>query len=75
MAVGDVMNGLTHGPAAGTIRRLELLLAKACYRRRYLSGQFKDGLDPFLTSVERCIDVPIKFSDGITKVFRHTGRS
>jgi hypothetical protein len=65
MTVGDVMDGLPYGPAAGAIRRVKLLFAQTVDRRGDIFRQFRDRLNIFSSS-SRIDRRSVEFANGKT---------
>jgi replicative DNA helicase len=66
MTVRDVMNGLPHRPASGTIRRVEMLVRQIFNCRFYFLRKFSNFTEQFLLYLCRKFKISAKFSNWIT---------
>jgi hypothetical protein len=75
MAIGDVVGHLPDGPAAGTIGRIELLVAQAANRGAKACGGFLDGADMRDARVGSQSVGEFSFSNRISQICFHGSSS
>lgn len=68
MAVGDVVDDLSEGPAGGAIVHVELLVDQGSDRAAYLLRQHLHLVDPAHEHVIGDGAVVLEFADGIAKI-------